>query len=176
MAKKKNKPGFMLLALECLKNGVDSIYRTVAKYDTVKECPKPREDFGITSLTEEEKQEVRDLLMEQADTSEEDIEEMGFVGMVEDQLGDFLNSDFKVTADDHKLVGNEILMASKSFILISIDDNGGIQYQMDLREASPVDTTGFQLTCTQLAEDLYNRITRTSAVEEDENEDDEGIL
>lgn len=144
--------GILAIGWECLVSAAESAV------DTYEEFRKPEESMEdlMAFLREEEL-----LSGEGADPARVDI-----------QLGDVLAGDYDTAVGDpHRLVANELILSSKVFIVIAIDDLGSVRHMLDLRDASAADVAGCQVTCAQLADSLYEQITGGQGTEESGEEE-----
>jgi len=152
------------VGLECLRSAALSARDTYARHSAEQVAPAAEKPPHIQGLI--------DYLREEGLLTEEELLEGSDLAEVETQLGDILRGAPAIVGDSYRMIANEILLSSKCFVLIAVDDAGGIKYQIDLLNGSSADVAACQVACSQIAEDLYDQIANDRYPEVDGGEEE----
>lgn len=183
---KGNKPSLILRSLIFIRDMAEAAVQSLTQFDQAQDASPPEktvkepgpakvlyyqvpegEEFSIDALPSEI---IQALAEEGVFLDGGELEEGLAAAVVDDQLGDYLAGTGKsVSSDPSKLVANELLLESRSFVLITISDHGEIKYQLEMERASDSDVAGFQVTCGKIAESLYDSMSQEAVDGEDED-------
>lgn len=126
--------------------------KTQYRYDLAKQQAEAKAGKQLVDFLEEEKILTPEEILKSSGESE-----------IVNQLRDIIEGGKAPDLTEAKLTANANLAASKVFILVTVNDKGDISYHVNFKEGSAVDLAGSQVACAQLADELYDYVTRLSS-------------